>query len=134
MSTPPEAPGGALARVTFRDVFAIQEYRALWCAQLLSLLGDQLALVALTWLVYERSGSALLTAGAYAVSLLPWVIGGPLLSGLADRYPRREVMVVSDLGRAALMLVMALPGTPLWALYCLLFGSTLLASPFSAVA
>ena len=132
MSTPPEAPGGALARVTFRDVFAIQEYRALWCAQLLSLLGDQLALVALTWLVYERSGSALLTAGAYAVSLLPWVIGGPLLSGLADRYPRREVMVVSDLGRAGLMLVMALPGTPLWALYCLLFGSTLLASPFSA--
>ena len=132
MAMPPAPPGGALSRVTFRDVFSVREYRALWCAQLLSLLGDQLALVALTWLVYERSGSALLTAGAYAVSLLPWVIGGPLLSGLADRYPRREVMVVSDLGRAGLMLVMALPGTPLWALYCLLFGSTLLASPFSA--
>lgn len=118
--------------MTFADVFRLPEYRALWTAQLLSLIGDQLAIVALTWLVFERSGSPLFAAVVYAISFLPWLIGGPFLSGIADRMPRREVMVVCDLGRAALMIPMALAGLPLWALCVLLFASELMAPPFAA--
>jgi len=33
---------------TFRDVFAVGEFRALWLAYLASVAGDQLALVAVT--------------------------------------------------------------------------------------
>lgn len=119
-------------RVTFGDVFAVREFRALWFAQLLSLIGDQLAIVALTWLVFRASDSPFLAAAAYAISFLPWVIGGPLLSGLADRLPRREVMVVCDAARAGLMLVMAIPGMPIWSLCVLLFTTELLSPPFSA--
>jgi hypothetical protein len=119
-------------RETFRAVFAIREYRYIWAGQITSLIGDQLAVVAVTWLVYEVSGSPLLSAAAYSISFLPWLIGGPLLSGLADRYPRRDLMVFCDLARAALMSFMALPGLPLWLLCGLLFVNQLLASPFNA--
>jgi MFS family permease len=87
--------------------------------------------VALTWLVFDRSRSPLLSATTYAISFLPWLIGGPLLSGIADRWPRRELMVGCDLARAALMLAMATLGLPIWALCVLLFGTELLSPPFS---
>jgi MFS family permease len=124
--------GPAEVRVTFGDVFAVREYRALWSAQVLSLLGDQLAVVALTWLVFVASGSAFLAAATYALSFLPWAIGGPLLSGLADRLPRREVMVGCDLVRAVLMFVMAVPGMPIGVLLALLFVTELVSPLFGA--
>ncbi len=101
-------------------------------AQLLSLIGDQFAIEALTWLVFDRSDSPLLAAITYAISFLPWLIGGPLLSGIADRWPRRELMVVCDLVRSILMLAMAVFGWPIWALCALLFCTELLAPPFGA--
>lgn len=122
-------PGGA---ATFRDVAAVSEFRALWAAQLLSLLGDQLARVAVAVLVFSRTGSPGLTAVAYAVSFLPWLIGGPVLATLADRYPRREVMVCADLCRVGLLGLMAQPGMPIAALLVLLFAATLFEPPFSA--
>jgi MFS family permease len=96
----------------YRDVFAVAEFRALWAAQVLSVGGDQLARVALTVLVYAHTGSALLAAVAYAASIAPQFLGGLLLSGLADRWPRRSVMIVCDLARAPLAALMALSGMP----------------------
>ena len=124
--------GSTPERATFRDVFAIREFRALWLAQILSVAGDQLARVALTVLVFNRTQSALLTATTYAVSYLPPILGGFALAGLADRFPRRPVMVVSDVARAALVAIMAVPFVPLWTMIVLLFTVTLLESPFKA--
>ncbi len=125
------------ARATFAQVFAVGEFRALWLAMLLSVGGDQLARVALTVLVYVRTRSPLLTALTYAMTLLPWLVGGLGLSGLADRLPRRRVMIACDLARMALVLLMAavsLSGSAvaLWTMVGLLFFVTLLDSPFKA--
>src|ERR671911_2563298 len=98
---------------TYRSLFADREFRALWIAQTISLTGDQLARVAIAFLVYDRTRSALVTALVYAVTYLPWLIGGPLLGGLADRYPRRGVMVACQLLSAVLVALMAVPGMPL---------------------
>ncbi len=117
---------------TFRQAFAVGEFRALLSALLLSVVGDQFARVALAVVVFERTGSAGLTALTYGLTYLPDLVGGPLLSGLADRYPRRAVMIVSDLGRAALVAAMAVPGMPLLWLCVLLFAVQLLNAPFSA--
>jgi len=95
-------------RFTFRDVFAIGEFRVLWFAQLLSIAGDQLARVALTVLVFDRTHSALWTGVTYAATYLPWILG-ITIAGLADKYPRRTLMILSDLGRAALVMVMVIP-------------------------
>jgi MFS family permease len=113
-------------------VFAVTEFRALWSAQALSCAGDQFAQVAIAFVVYARTGSAFLTAAAYALTYLPPVIGGPLLSGLADLLPRQQMMITLDLIRAGLVALMALPGLPFAGLCTLLFCTVLLGTPFSA--
>ena len=119
-------------RTVFRDVFAVPEFRALWLAQILSVGGDQLARVALTVLVYDRTTSPLLAAVTYAASFVPSFVGGVTLSALADRNPRRAVMIVCDLVRAAMVLVMAIPGVPIAALIVLLCAVTLVGAPFTS--
>jgi MFS family permease len=117
---------------TFAEVFRVSEFRVFWLAQALSVAGDRLALVALTVLVFDRTHSPLLTAAAYAAGFLPWVVGGVLFGAIADRWPRREVMVGCDLARAVLVAVMVVPGVPLPALVGLLAVVTSLAPPFEA--
>ena len=124
--------GAAPARATFRDVFAVREFRALWFSEVLSVAGDRLALVALTLLVFDRTKSPLLTACVYAAGYLPWVIGGLFLADLADRYPRRSVMVTCDVVRTVLVAAMVVPRVPLGALVALLFAATMFAPPFES--
>ena len=119
-------------RPSFRDVFAHAEFRALWAAYVLSMTGDRLALVALTLLVYDRSKSPLLAAVTFAAGFVPYLFGGMFLSGLADRLPRRTVMVVCDLVRCVLVAAMLVPGVPLVAMIALLYAVTLLQPPFDA--
>ncbi|WP_084262352.1 MFS transporter [Actinomadura formosensis] len=119
-------------QATYREVFAVREFRALWLAQALSFLGDQLAQVALAVLVYDHTRSALLTALVYALTYIPPIVGGPVLSGLADLFPRRTVMIVCDVLRAVLVAVMALVAMPVGALSALVFLTVLLGTPFSA--
>jgi MFS family permease len=120
------------ARTSFRDVFAVAEFRALWLAQLLSVVGDQLARVALTVLVYDRTRSALLAAITFVVSIVPTFIGGVTLAWLADNYPRRAVMIACDVLRSVLVLVMVVPGMPLAGMVALLFVVTLVGAPFTS--
>ncbi|MFF6905603.1 MFS transporter [Streptomyces sp. NPDC012389] len=106
----------------YRAVFAVTEFRAVFAAHLLSLLGVVVSELALTVLVYDLTGSPLLSALTFALGLLPYVIGGTLFAGVADRYPARRVLVVCDLVCAACVAVMLVPATPvagLLALRCL---------------
>ena len=119
-------------RATFRDVLAVREFRALWLSVILSAAGDRLALVALALMVYDRTRSPLLAAVAYAAGYLPWIIGGLFLSDLADRYPRRTVMVSCDAVRALFVAAMAVPGMPVLLVVLLLFVATMFASPFES--
>jgi len=115
---------------TYRSLFSERQFTALFIAQAISLTGDQLARVAIATLVFTETGSAFLTALIYAVTYLPWLVGGPLLGGLADRLPRRAVMVTCQLTSAVLVALMAVPGMPLIALASLLFVVILAESPF----
>jgi predicted MFS family arabinose efflux permease len=123
---------GGAAPATFREVFRVGEFRALWSAELLSIMGDQLARVALSVLVFDRTNSAGLTALTYALTYLPDLLGGPLLAGLADRYPRRNVMVTADLLRVVLVAGMAVPGMPIAVIAVLLVAARLANSPFAS--
>jgi MFS family permease len=113
-------------------VFSVRSYRYLFASSCLSYLGDQLTKVALAVLVFNRTGSTVQAAAAYAVSFIPWVIGGPLLSSYADLLPRRQVMVACDLARFALVALLAVPGVPILVLIAMLFVSNLFAPPFSS--
>ncbi len=117
---------------TFRGVLAVGEFRALWSAQILSVIGDQLARVAVTLVVYDRTRSSLLAAVAFAASVVPTSIGGIFLASLADRFPRRAVMIVCDLLRLVLVIGMIIPAVSITALVALLFAVTLLGPPFTS--
>jgi MFS family permease len=121
-----------MPRASYSEVFAVREFRAVWASVVLSAGGDRLALVALTVLIYDRTRSPLLAAAAYAAGYLPWLVGGLFLSDLADRRPRRTVMVSCDAARAVLVAAMTVPGMPLAVLVVLLYGATMLAPPFES--
>jgi hypothetical protein len=82
--------------------------------------GDQLARVALALLVCDRTSSAALTALVHAATYLPPLLSAPWVTGIADRYPRRTVMVTTDLARAVLVALTAIPELPLPAVVVLL--------------
>jgi hypothetical protein len=108
------------------------EFTALWSAEALSVLGDQLAKVAMALLVFERTGSAVWSGLAYGLTFLTPLITGPALSGLADRNPRRTVMVACCLAQGGCVALMALPALPLAAVVA---GAMLVAGiqvPFKA--
>jgi MFS family permease len=124
--------GGVIERARWRDVFGHTEFRALFLAGVLSVAGDQIARVALSVLVFERTASAGLTALTYALTYVPDLLFGPLLAGFADRYPRRTVMIVTDLARAILVAGMAIQALPLIVVIVLLLALQAFGSPFNA--
>ncbi|MDR6976924.1 putative MFS family arabinose efflux permease [Streptomyces sp. 3330] len=125
VTTPPApAPPGAPATGTpaaggYLRVFAVREFRAVFAAHLLSMLGVIVAEIALSVLVYDLTGSALMSALAWALGFLPYVVGGTLLAGVADRFPARRVLVGCDLVCAVCVLPMTAPGAPLAVLLAL---------------
>jgi MFS family permease len=124
--------GEVIHRARWRDVFGHAEFRALFLAGVLSVAGDQLARVALSVLVFDRTESAGLTALTYALTYVPDLLFGPLLAGFADRYPRRRVMIVTDLARAVLVAAMAIQALPLVVVILLLVALQAFGSPFNA--
>ncbi|MDX6250047.1 MAG: hypothetical protein QOF10_3407 [Kribbellaceae bacterium] len=124
--------GGVIERARWRDVFGHAEFRALFLAGVLSVAGDQLARVALSVLVFDRTESAGLTALTYALTYVPDLLFGPLLAGFADRYPRRRVMIITDLARAVLVAAMAIQALPLVVVILLLVALQAFGSPFNA--
>ncbi len=121
-----------MRQATFREVFAVREFRPLFGTFLLSTAGDELARVALTVLVYQRTSSPLLSALTFAIGHLPWLLGGPFLATIADRLPRHRVLIATDVARAVVLAGMAVPGTPLPVLLALLFLVSLCSPPFES--
>ncbi|MFN8073895.1 MAG: MFS transporter [Kineosporiaceae bacterium] len=120
------------AKATYRDVFAIAEFRALFGADLVSLLGDMLATVVVTYLLFERTGSPLIASLGLAIDYVPWLVGGPLLSAWADRFPPRTVLVGCDVVRAVLIALAAIPGIPLALAGLFILGAAMLGPPFDS--
>ncbi|GAB2455890.1 MFS transporter [Jatrophihabitans fulvus] len=93
-------------RVAVRRLLRDRTFRVLYAVEAQSIIGDQLARVALSVLVFRRTGSVPATAVTYAATFVPAVLGGFLLARLGDRWPRRAVMIGCDLVRAACFLLM----------------------------
>lgn len=92
---------------TYRQVFAVGEFRALLGGHALMLTGETVKMLALAVVVYAGTGSPLLAALAYVAGFLPQALGGTLLLSLADRWRPRTVIVGYDLLRLAVGVVLA---------------------------
>ncbi|BCJ29077.1 MFS transporter [Actinocatenispora sera] len=129
---PPDTTDDPDRPATYREVFAVREFRAVFGASALSSIGDYLGRVALAALIYHATGSALASAAGFAVTYLPWLTGAPVLVALAERYPYRRVMLGCDLARMAIVAVAAIPGVPLLLLPVLMYVSAMLTPPFDS--
>jgi MFS family permease len=109
-------------RVGYGAALRAREFRALLVSQLVSVCGTSVAAVALTILVYERTGSPLLASLTFALGFLPFVFGGGLLSSVVDRVRPRRLVVVCNLASAALATAMAVPAIPVPVLFALVLG------------
>jgi hypothetical protein len=126
-----QGPAAADATGGYLDALAVGEFRALFAAYTVSMLGDIVAAVALTVLVYQRTASPFLAGATFTLAFVPYLFSGALLSGLVDRVPPRRLMVACDLISAAIVALMALSAVPVPVLLALLFALGLI-SPVSA--
>lgn len=83
-------------------------FSALWTGQLISLLGDRIHQVALAFVVLDATGSPMAVGAVFLVATLPNLLFGPVAGTLVDRWDHREVMIVSDLLRAGVVLLIPL--------------------------
>jgi MFS family permease len=97
-------------------------FSALWTGQLVSLIGDRVNQVALAFLVLRATNSAIAVGAVFLVSTLPNLLFGPIAGTLVDRWDHREVMIVSDLLRAGVVLLIPIAAvTNLALVYPLVF-------------
>jgi dTMP kinase len=85
-----------------KGVLSIKPFRRIWSASLVSSFGDWIGLVAVTALAQRVSKGTGEGAVALVLSarLVPGFFLGPLAGVLLDRFDRRRVMLICDIGRA----------------------------------
>jgi MFS family permease len=112
--TPDEAPAGALpfdeAAVDRNSYGALRfrDFRLLLSGVFLAMFGQQMLTVALGWELYERTGSALVLGGVGLAQVIPVFMLFLPAGYIIDRYNRRYVVLVAQLGMALAELGLAL--------------------------
>ncbi|MGA4467119.1 MFS transporter [Bacillus bombysepticus] len=92
---------------------------------LISRIGDSLYTFALPWIAYKLTGSAIIMSSLFAIGVLPIVLFGPIVGVVVDRFDRRKLMWVADVGCIILVslipLLYNLSVLQLWHLYAISF-------------
>jgi MFS family permease len=73
-----------------------RNFRLFWSGQLISLVGTWMQSLALQWLVYKITGSALAMGTVAALTALPVLLISPFAGVLVDRYPKRGVIFAAQ--------------------------------------
>lgn len=97
---------------TYHELFAHREFRGFFTAMSLQVAAGTLNGLALATLIFERTGSPLLSAITMFGASIMQVVGAMTLLSAADRVPPRAAMTTIALIGAAGYLVMAVPGLP----------------------
>ncbi|HTT14394.1 MAG TPA: MFS transporter [Thermoplasmata archaeon] len=106
---PEEALPAAPARApSFGRALAHRPFFLLWLSQLVSQSGDYVFEVALLWLVLQTTGSVFAVTLVVVATLVPAVLLGPVLGVYVDRWPRRTILLLTNVAEG--VLVAALSG------------------------
>lgn len=100
-------------------------FSALWAGQLISLFGDRLHQIALVAVVLISTGSALAAGLVFFAATLPNLLLSPIAGTFVDRWDHKETLIVSDILRAAIVLLIPLAAvTNVILVYPLVFAVT----------
>lgn len=105
-----------------RRILANRTYRHLFLAQMIALIGTGLATVALGLLAYDLAGAdaGAVLGTALAIKMVAYVGVAPVATALAERLPRRALLVCLDLVRAGVVVLLPFV-TQVWEVYLLIF-------------
>jgi MFS family permease len=105
-----------------------RNFRRLWCAQIVSEIGDWFYAVAIYSLLLEFTGKASSVGIALVCQLLPQTFIGPMAGVINDRISRKKVMIAADLSRVLIVGAMLLVRSRsiVWLVYPLLFLETIM--------
>jgi MFS transporter, DHA3 family, macrolide efflux protein len=85
------------ARNVYRQIFGNRMLMLVWSGQTVSNIGDVFFNIVVMWVVYQESGSALQTALIQVVWHLSALCFGPFAGALADRWNRKNILVVTNI-------------------------------------
>ena len=113
---------------------ANRNFRRLFTAQVISLVGTGLSTVALTLFAYDLVGgnAAAVLGTAMAFKMVAYVVFAPIVGGLAHRFSRKPFLVMMDIARAGIVLAMPFV-TEVWQIYALIFLLNLFSAGFKPV-
>ncbi len=124
----PRLRPGLLGRVRHHPYVSLAlngTFSALWVGQLISLFGDRVNQIALGAFVYEVTDSPLAVALTFLVGTIPNLLFSPLAGAFVDRWEQKQVLVVSDILRAALVLLIPVAVLiNVWLAYPIVFAVT----------
>ena len=99
-------------KATYSQVFAVAQFRVVFVARLLGVMSDTLRAVALAVLVFDQTGSPLLTAMTMTIGFLPQAAGGLFLASMADRFAPRTLITTGYALQCAVGLLLAFGRLP----------------------
>jgi MFS family permease len=100
-----------LERPRWRDTFVslrIHNYRLYVVSQLLSNTSGWAMRIAIDWLVFELTGSVALVGVTVALQFGPMLVLGPLGGVVADRFPKRRLLVLTQSTNALACILLAI--------------------------
>ncbi len=85
-----------------------RNYRVFFFAQIISLVGVWMQQIAMVWLVYRLTNSALMLGVIGFLSQVPLLIFGPMGGIIADRYAKRRILLFTQISFMLIALIFAL--------------------------
>ncbi len=77
----------------------------LWLAQLISYMGDAIYQIALIWLIFDMTGSSVITGLVAMSAYLPAMLFGLLGGVFADKYDRLRIMHIANVSQSLTVIV-----------------------------
>jgi DHA3 family macrolide efflux protein-like MFS transporter len=106
----------------------------LWVAHTISILGDYVFFIAITFWIYEQTGSAFATGAVLITSTVPSFLFAPLAGMLVDCWNRKNIMFIAESARAVLFLgllgIVIVQSHTLWPIYVVGFIQSAMATFF----
>ncbi len=80
-----------------------RDFSFMWWSQVLSQVAEGISKLALLWFVYAVTGSPLKTTVIGLLQTLPPILFGPFIGVIVDRFPKKTILIVSDVARGLLI-------------------------------
>lgn len=91
----------------YKDLLVQKDYIKVLIASIINRIGDSVDTIALTYLVYRISESAMWSAVVFGINKLPAVVITPIAGVVVERMNKKKVMIVTDFIRACSVGILA---------------------------